>query len=452
MQNTQSDFVKSLEKKITPHLVTLLSSEPEIQLVALKNINLIVQRIPDLFKNEFGVFFVKYNDPIYIKLEKLDILIRLTNSANISHVLNELKEYSTEVDVDFVRKSVRAIGRCAIKVEESADKCVETLLELIKSKINGNQDFKENYVLQEAIVVIRDIFRKYPNKYEAIISELCDNLDSLSEPEARAALIWIIGEYSDRIDNADEILEQFMNGFQDENTQVQLQLLTAIVKLFLKKPENSKDLVQNMLNLVTQQTDNPDLRDRGYIYWRLLTTNPENAASIILAEKPLISSETDLIEPSLLNELILNLSTVATIYQKPPEAFVQTKYQHYKTNLINNKSTVNNDVVFQSKEDVIVDLLDFGIDEGLPVQVPVLLPSYNTQLDFLGDGIENLIGDLNIQPEQKVELSIPSQSSDFLSSLSNFSTFLKTIDNIPKQVDLYYYIFILTIRVFLSYG
>ena len=27
--------------------------------------------------------------------------------------------YATEVDVDFVRKSVRAIGRCAIKVEVS---------------------------------------------------------------------------------------------------------------------------------------------------------------------------------------------------------------------------------------------------------------------------------------------------------------------------------------------
>lgn len=28
--------------------------------------------------------------------------------------------YATEVDVDFVRKSVRAIGRCAIKVEVSS--------------------------------------------------------------------------------------------------------------------------------------------------------------------------------------------------------------------------------------------------------------------------------------------------------------------------------------------
>ena len=123
------------------------------------------------------VFFVKYNDPIYVKLEKLDIMIRLTNPSNITQVLGELKEYATEVDVDFVRKSVRAIGRCAIKVEQAAEKCVSTLIDLIQTKVN--------YVVQEAIVVIKDIFRKYPNKYENIISQLCENLDSLDEPEAR---------------------------------------------------------------------------------------------------------------------------------------------------------------------------------------------------------------------------------------------------------------------------
>jgi hypothetical protein len=33
-------------------------------------------------------------------------------------------------------------------------------------------------------------------------------------------MIWIIGEYAERIDNADELLESFLEGFQDENTQV----------------------------------------------------------------------------------------------------------------------------------------------------------------------------------------------------------------------------------------
>lgn len=34
------------------------------------------------------VFFVKYNDPIYVKLEKLDIMIRLASQANIAQVTN----------------------------------------------------------------------------------------------------------------------------------------------------------------------------------------------------------------------------------------------------------------------------------------------------------------------------------------------------------------------------
>lgn len=38
------------------------------------------------------MFFVKYNDPIYVKLEKLDIMIRLANEQNIAQVLSELKE------------------------------------------------------------------------------------------------------------------------------------------------------------------------------------------------------------------------------------------------------------------------------------------------------------------------------------------------------------------------
>ncbi|XP_057352790.1 AP-2 complex subunit beta-like isoform X3 [Manis pentadactyla] len=114
-----SDYYNMLLKKLAPPLVTLLSGEPEVQYVALRNINLIVQKRPEILKQEIKVFFVKYNDPIYVKLEKLDIMIHLASQANIAQVLAELKEYATEVDVDFVRKAVRAIGRCAIKVEAS---------------------------------------------------------------------------------------------------------------------------------------------------------------------------------------------------------------------------------------------------------------------------------------------------------------------------------------------
>ena len=46
--------------------------------------------------------------------------------------------------------------------------------------------------------------------------------------------------------------------------QVQLQLVTATVKLFLKKPtEKPQAMIQLVLTYATQETDNPDLRDRA---------------------------------------------------------------------------------------------------------------------------------------------------------------------------------------------
>ncbi|XP_041957315.1 AP-1 complex subunit beta-1 isoform X2 [Alosa alosa] len=393
------DYYGTLLKKLAPPLVTLLSAEPELQYVALRNINLIVQKRPEILKHEMKVFFVKYNDPIYVKLEKLDIMIRLASQANIAQVLAELKEYATEVDVDFVRKAVRAIGRCAIKVEQSAERCVSTLLDLIQTKVN--------YVVQEAIVVIKDIFRKYPNKYESVIATLCENLDSLDEPEARAAMIWIVGEYAERIDNADELLESFLEGFHDESTQVQLQLLTAIVKLFLKKPTETQELVQQVLSLATQDSDNPDLRDRGYIYWRLLSTDPVAAKEVVLAEKPLISEETDLIEPTLLEELICHIGTLASVYHKPPSAFVEgsrgVQHRRLPARAGSGESSESPDVgqpvgavpdtppaVIPSQGDLLGDLLN--LDLAPPTSsAPTVTPSMQMgAMDLLGGGLDSL--------------------------------------------------------------
>ncbi|CAK68572.1 unnamed protein product (macronuclear) [Paramecium tetraurelia] len=108
--------------KMTAPLISLLSlgKEPEIQYVALKNINLIIQKRPIIIEKDIKVFFCNFNDPIYIKLQKLEVLAKLANNDNIQQILHELKEYTQEVDVEFVRKAVRTIGRCAIKFRKSS--------------------------------------------------------------------------------------------------------------------------------------------------------------------------------------------------------------------------------------------------------------------------------------------------------------------------------------------
>lgn len=50
-----SDYYNTLLKKLSPPLVTLLSGEPEVQYVALRNINLIVQK-RCVLTNRCGLF------------------------------------------------------------------------------------------------------------------------------------------------------------------------------------------------------------------------------------------------------------------------------------------------------------------------------------------------------------------------------------------------------------
>jgi AP-1 complex subunit beta-1 len=197
------DTIRGVCKKITPSLVTLLSAEPEIQYVALKNINILIQKRPIIFEKDIKMFFTIFTEPIYNKMEKLDIIYKLVTMNNIDLVLNELRENASEVDVQFVRRAVKLIGQCAIKLEKAAQRCVETLVDLVKTQVS--------FVIQEAIIALRDIFRRYPNTFEGAMAIVNENLKSLNDSEAKAALIWIIGEYADRIDGAEIQLVRFLD-------------------------------------------------------------------------------------------------------------------------------------------------------------------------------------------------------------------------------------------------
>ena len=360
---TSSETIRSICRKLAPSLVSLLSTEPEMQFISLKCISLIASKRPNILDKEIKIFFCKYNDPIYVKLEKLEVIVKLTDLKNIDQVLHEFKEYATEVDVDFVRKSVRAIGRCGIKLEKAADRCISCLLELISLKVN--------YVVQEAIIVIRDVFRKYPNRYEMIIKDLFENLDNLDEPEAKASLIWILGEYADRIDDSNAQLAGFLETFADEPTVVQLSLLTAIVKLFLKKPDETEAIISEILKLCTEVVPNPDLRDRAFLYWRLLSTDPEAAKQIVMGEKPNISDETADVDSVQLDKFIEDMGKLSSIYLKPAEAVSIRKRGFVIEKHVDDEEEVNEYDSSGQKVGNLGDLLGLQENENRLAKVPL---------------------------------------------------------------------------------
>lgn len=116
--NISEELNTTIVRKLAPPLVTLLSTEPEIQYVALRNINLILQKRPEILNQETRVFFTKYNDPPYVKLEKLEVLIKLCCESNIDQILSELKEYSY-FDIDMRMKWMWIL--CESRLGQSGD-------------------------------------------------------------------------------------------------------------------------------------------------------------------------------------------------------------------------------------------------------------------------------------------------------------------------------------------
>lgn len=223
--------------------------------------------------------------------------------------------YATEADIEFVRASVRAIGRCALKVDSMVDKCIAVLLTLLESRIS--------YVVQEAIVVIRDIFRRYPGKYTSVIVPMCAVMDLIDEPEAKASMVWVVGEYCSVIDNAAELLDALTDSFHDEAAPVQLEMLTAVVKLFLKQPAAGQALVTSVLTMSTEESTNADVRDRGYMYWRLLSADAKLAKQVVLGEKPLIEPQLEeTIDDDTLQELLEEIGLVSSVYHKTGASFI----------------------------------------------------------------------------------------------------------------------------------
>jgi hypothetical protein len=165
-------------------------------------------------------------------------------------------------------------------------------------------------------------------QYLGIVGEICAALNGqLDDHRAKAAMIWILGEYADRIDNAGDIIDSlFLEEFLEDTPDVQLAILTAVFKYFLVK-DDGEDMFQSVITMATKQVDNPDVRDRAFMYYYLISEHPDEAQAIIKPDEPqLIKTELYSINTDLVNKLIPQIGTIAILYDKLPEDFVETTH------------------------------------------------------------------------------------------------------------------------------
>ena len=309
------DKIKTYCKKLTNSIMSVLISYPEIQYILLRSLHAIVLKRPILLEKEFKYFYVQYNDPIYIKLEKVDILYKLCNKKNFELIIQEFTSYAlTETNPELIQKSIKYIGYIGYKFESSYDLCVNSISKIID---NNNED-----AVPECIIVSRDLMRKYKSTALNLIKKInLELINSISDFNAKSAALYIIGEFCEQIPESTEIISFFVNNFSNPemnlNSKVKLQILNACVKNFLTKPDEGEEIVKICLQKGAEESENPDVRDRAYIYWRLLEIDPDIAKEMICSEKPAFKfTEHDELDVDTIDDMINNMTNVSACYFK----------------------------------------------------------------------------------------------------------------------------------------
>eukprot|EP01006_Ploeotia_vitrea_P015670 TRINITY_DN4566_c0_g1_i1.p1 TRINITY_DN4566_c0_g1~~TRINITY_DN4566_c0_g1_i1.p1 ORF type:complete len:800 (-),score=468.60 TRINITY_DN4566_c0_g1_i1:107-2506(-) len=303
-------------KRLKAPLLTLMSSSGvENSFSILSHITTLVQRAPGVFDDEFKYFFIKYNDPKCVKLLKLGILKNLANERNFGNIIDELGEYVTDVDSEIARKSIRCIADIAIKIDVAADAALQLLLELL--------DFNMDYVSDETCIVMKDLLRKFPERYEEVIPPLQKCLKNIEEEEGKVAVIWMIGEYGDTIRDAPYILEPLIDSFAEEpSAAVRMELLAASMKLFFKRPPEMKAMLGRLLAAAIEDSSRVDVRDRALFFYRLLKYNEHEAARVVNSQKEIVESFVENDIADLQDRVFQEFNSLSIVYNKPAEQFV----------------------------------------------------------------------------------------------------------------------------------
>lgn len=365
-------------RKLLAPLVSLVSLLiPEAQYVGLKNIRIVLERYPQVLLRELRVFFLKYLDPLYLKLEKLEIMVRLALDSNAQLLLGELKEYAQEFEPLLVAKAIAAIGTVAIKLELAAVKAINLLVYLVDQR--GGE-----LVINEAVAALANVIRRYPNKNDLltlVVPVVSSHAEELEQLAAISGYVFLLGAYPKYFSGLGAKLDHFIAGFLEYDPAIQLNIVLAVVKVSLQIQGTYNAQLQKVLEIATTECDTPDVRDRAYLYWRLLSLADAAAQTkVVLQPVPPIGDTIPTFNPQVLAQLVAELGTIALVYQKPAYTFIDNLRALTTTagDIEDLKAMAKTEIINNVKNE---NLLDFDDD----VDSLALSQGSNSLLDELND-------------------------------------------------------------------
>lgn len=333
-----------------PPLLTLITGgHPEAQYMTLKHLQNILHQpaAKGVFDDEYRQFFVRYNEPPHVKHLKVDLLPMIANSSNARDIATELNEYVTDVDAELSKKAIRALGEIAAHIETVSEEMTTSIVQLM--------EIDSPYIRAEAAKIVCDVVRVHPRLSDFVLPTIGKNIKRVDDHGAKAALIWMLGEFGNNVLEAPYIIESIIDNYGEEQSVIiKLEVLSASMKLFFQRPAEMQHMLGRLLKSALNDNSNQDLHDRSLLYYRLLTGNVSATASLFAAGVACSSIEGDFAEKKdmeLNKKLFFEFNSLAVIFGMPSIQFIDERFQlvslgslslssFYLTKLCNRKKAV----------------------------------------------------------------------------------------------------------------
>uniref|UniRef100_A0A0D9V347 Beta-adaptin-like protein n=1 Tax=Leersia perrieri TaxID=77586 RepID=A0A0D9V347_9ORYZ len=412
---SMTDVHQQVYERIKAPLLTLVGAgSPEQSYSVLCHLHLLVMRAPMLFSSDYKSFYCQFSDPSYVKKLKLEMLTAIANESNTYEIVTELCEYAGNVDVPIARESIRAVGKIALQ-QYDVNAIVDRLLQFL--------EMDKDYVTAETLVLVKDLLRKYPQWSHDCIA-VVGNISSknIQEPKGKAALIWMLGEYSQDMHDAPYILESLVENWEEEHSpEVRLHLLTAVMKCFFKRPPETQMALGATLAAGLADT-HQDVHDRALFYYRLLQYDPAVAERVVNPPKQAVSVFADTQSSEIKDRIFDEFNSLSVVYQKPSYMFTDKEhrgpfeYSEDLTNLTVGAETSENTISAQRYQENDNDLLlstSDKEDSGTATSNGSSASTYNAPSDLLGPSL--------LSSQTASETSLINPGGLTYSSQSNFS-------------------------------
>lgn len=288
------------------------ASNSTARLYALQIVLIVSLATPSAFQGSVKKFFLCLDDENETAKYKLQILLSLFSDASAKMIMQELQYNALSHRKEIAREAVKALGYCSQKsavwseailrwcttglLKPSAIPVLAEMLTVVRSLLQQKQSLGSD---QEQLV--KTVYK---------LSRILQNPDLLLDADAKASIIWIIGEFTEPAKNiiGPDVLRESLKLFAYEPEKVRYELLILAAKVYLFEMLNGtisgsrlESMFRHVMNLCNYDPS-LDIRDKARMLEQLL--KPENHQLAVLflqvpKNAPLVTNLSNSLQPVL---------------------------------------------------------------------------------------------------------------------------------------------------------